>query len=450
MDFDLAAPPPPSERSIFQVSELLATLKHGLEMNFPALWVEGEVSNFVAARSGHWYFTLKDDQAQIRCAFFRYQRGRRTAPADGQRLLAHGRATVFPARGELQLVLDDLEEAGAGALHLAFERLKRKLAAEGLFEVGRKRALPASPRVIGVLSSPVGAAIHDVLTTLRRRQPLLRVILYPVPVQGSGAAVEITHMLEVAVTRDECDVLLLTRGGGSLEDLMAFNDEGLARAIAACPLPVVSAVGHEVDFSISDLVADVRAATPTAAAELLSHDQRDSRLRIQALRAALQRDLARRLKDQRQTLAAQRRRLALMSPRRRLEELGQRLDLLNARLQRWAAYSLAARRQQLHQLQRALRAASLHSRLARSRVELHDRQRRLRQAGRQQLSRQRAALEQGKARLEASSPERVLARGYAIAWRGDKVLRNPGDAGRARLRLQLATGKLWVEACGDD
>ena len=267
-------PPPAPEttapREVLSPSRLNALARELIEGHFPLLWVEGELSNLSRPASGHLYFSLKDAQAQVRCAMFRPRSTwLRFKPADGQRVLARARVSFYEARGEFQLVVEQLEPAGEGELQREFERLKAKLAAEGLFEAARKRALPALPRRIGVLTSPSGAAVRDVVSVFGRRLPMAQVEILPVPVQGADAAERIRAMLQRAGASGRYDVLLLTRGGGSLEDLWSFNDEALARAIATCPVPVVAAIGHEIDFTLADFVADLRAPTPSAAAELL-------------------------------------------------------------------------------------------------------------------------------------------------------------------------------------
>ena len=244
-----------------------------LEGHFPLLWVEGELSNFSRPASGHFYFSLKDSQAQIRCAMFKPKSTfLRFRPADGMRVLARARVGLYEARGEFQLIVEHMEEAGEGALLRLLQELKTRLAAEGLFETALKRALPRTPRLIGVITSPTGAAIRDVLSVIARRYPLVEIEILPVPVQGRDAAAAIVAMVAAASSAGRHDVLLLTRGGGSLEDLWSFNDEALARAIRASAIPIVSAIGHEIDFTIADFVADLRAATPSAAAELLVPD----------------------------------------------------------------------------------------------------------------------------------------------------------------------------------
>jgi len=271
-------------RQILSPSQLNSLARDLLEGAFPLVWVEGELGNLSRPGSGHLYFTLKDARAQVRCALFKPKSQWLTfVPREGLRVLARGRLTLYEARGDYQLILDSLEEAGEGALRRAFEELKQKLTLEGLFETERKRPLPAFVRRLAVLTSPSGAAVRDVLSVLARRFPLLHVDVLPVPVQGEGAPAQLVTMLQRAYRSGRYDTILLARGGGSLEDLWAFNDERLVRAIAQSPVPVVSAIGHETDFSLSDFVADVRAPTPSVAAELLVPSAQDLRARLRQL-----------------------------------------------------------------------------------------------------------------------------------------------------------------------
>jgi exodeoxyribonuclease VII large subunit len=293
----------PLERVIYSVSQLNDQVKDLLEHSFPPLWVEGEISNFSCPASGHWYLSLKDSQAQVRCAMFRNRnQGLGFQPKNGLQVLARGRPGLYAPRGEFQLILDQIEPAGEGALRRAFELLKQKLQAEGLFDETYKQALPTVPDRIGIITSPTGAALRDILNVLRRRFPLGQVVIYPVPVQGTEAAPAIVRALKTAAERQECDLLVVARGGGSLEDLWAFNEESVARAIHACPLPVVSGVGHEIDFTIADFVADLRAPTPSAAAELVSPDVAEWRTRLLRLPAQLAVQQGRRLQQLGQSL----------------------------------------------------------------------------------------------------------------------------------------------------
>ena len=302
-------------QSAISVSQLNRQAKLLLEQGLTRLWVEGEISNLARPGSGHLYFSLKDETAQIRCAWFRQrQRGPSHNIRNGDQMLALGRVSLYEARGDYQLIVEQLEEVGEGELRRRFEELKKKLKAEGLFDESKKQAIPQLPERIGVVTSPSGAAVQDIISVLKRRFPAIPVVIYPTAVQGEWAPAQITETLSSAVRRDECDVLIIARGGGSLEDLWSFNEEIVARAIAACPIPTVSAIGHEVDFTIADLVADVRAPTPTAAAELVVPDQAEwqRQLETKATRIA---SLGRRyLEDRFQSLDYLSRRLAQSSP----------------------------------------------------------------------------------------------------------------------------------------
>src|ERR1700688_3201780 len=322
-------------RDIYSVSRLNREVRVLLERGFGALWLEGEISNLARPSSGHWYFSLKDATAQVRCAMFR-QRNMLSAFAarDGQKVLVRARIGLYEPRGEYQLVIDHMEDAGLGALRRQFEQLAAKLAAEGLFAPERKRSLPALPKRIGVITSPSGAAIHDILHVLARRFAAIPVLLYPVAVQGAAAAAEIVAALNLAGRRAECDVLILARGGGSLEDLWAFNDEALARAIVASPIPIVSGIGHEIDFTIADFAADVRAPTPSAAAEIAVPDGEEWLASLARLAQRLQRGLLRRVEAQRERLRWLVGRAALVSPAARLSQQTQRLDDLDQRMSR--------------------------------------------------------------------------------------------------------------------
>src|SRR5687768_7295895 len=306
-------------------SQLNTLARDLLEGTFPLIWVEGELGNVSRPSSGHLYFVLKDERAQVRCAMFKPKSSwLKFIPREGVHVLARGRLTLYEARGEYQLVLDHMEEAGEGALRRAFEEMKAKLAAEGLFESERKRPLPPFARRIGVITSPSGAAVRDVLSVLARRFPLVEAEVLPVQVQGAAAAPQIVRMLQRAAASGRYDAILLTRGGGSLEDLWSFNDERLARAIAACPVPVVSAVGHETDFSLSDFAADLRAPTPSVAAELLVPNRRDLLSRLRVLQQRMVTTHAHRLRQAMQRADRAALRLQALRPQARLEMLRRR------------------------------------------------------------------------------------------------------------------------------
>lgn len=443
---------PPPDRQVLTPAQLNTLARDLLEGSFGSVWVEGELSNVSRPASGHLYFTLKDARAQVRCALFRQKAAwLRFAPADGMRVLARGKLTLYEPRGDYQLVLDTMEEAGEGALRRAFEQLKQRLAAEGLFEAARKRTLPAFVGRLAVLTSPRGAAVRDVLSVLARRFPLLEVDVVPVPVQGEGAAVEIQRALRAVFAAGRHDVVLLTRGGGSLEDLWAFNDEGLARLVAAAPVPVVSAVGHEIDTSLTDFAADVRAATPSAAAELLVPERGELLARVARLGQRLDQAHARAARERAQRLDQAWLRLQAWRPHARLERGRARLAELAHRL------ALAARRRREAP---AARLQALAARLAAQhparRLDVRAQQlaalgARQRQAIARTLERRRARLQETTRALAAVSPLATLARGYAILTDADgRVLRAPADATPGqRLQARLAGGTLGVIAAPD-
>ncbi|MFI4914107.1 MAG: exodeoxyribonuclease VII large subunit [Steroidobacterales bacterium] len=346
-------------RNIYSVSQLNREARSLLEAGLPPLWVEGELSNLSRPSSGHWYFSLKDREAQLRCAMFRPRNMlTRFAPREGQLVLAYGRVSLYEARGDYQLIVEVLEDSGEGALKRAFEELKMRLAAEGLFALERKRQLPVAPRRIGVITSPTGAAIRDILHILQRRFPAAEVLIYPVPVQGAAAAPAITAALELANARSDCDVLILARGGGSLEDLWAFNDERVARAIFRSLLPVVTGIGHEIDFTIADFVADVRAPTPSGAAQLVVPDRAGWLERLAQLAARFAAAMRRQLGDERAQVEALQRRLRLAHPGTRMAQSSQRLDELEQRLQLALRARLRAAGARLESAVRALGAVS--------------------------------------------------------------------------------------------
>jgi len=330
-----------------------------LESGLGTLWVEGEISNLARPASGHWYFSLKDRDAQIRCAMFRQRNVlSRFAPKEGQLVVAFGRVSLYEPRGDYQLLVELMEDAGLGALQRAFDELKARLAAEGLFAPERKRALPSAPRRIGVITSPTGAAIRDIVQVLRRRCPAAEILIYPSAVQGAAAAAALIAAVELAGARGEVDVLILARGGGSIEDLWAFNDERLARAILASPIPIVTGIGHEIDFTIADFVADLRAPTPSAAAQLVAPDAAVWRRRLEQLLARFAAAARRALRSEASRLEALTRRLRLSHPGARLQQHSQRLDELEARLRLSVRARIAAGSARLESAARALQAVS--------------------------------------------------------------------------------------------
>ena len=444
---------PTPERNIYTVTWLNREVRLLLERGLTVIWLEAELSNFTQPASGHWYFTLKDKEAQIRGAMFR-QRNMNLGftPKSGQLVLVRGRVSLYEPRGDYQMIVEHMEEAGIGALKREFERLKARLAAEGLFAPELKRPLPAFPRRIGVITSPSGAAVRDVLHVLKRRYPPARVLIYPTPVQGAAAVPALIKALELASLRAECELLILARGGGSLEDLWAFNDEGVARAIRACRIPVVSGVGHEIDFTIADFVADVRAPTPSGAAELVVPDRQELLSALRRIGERLMMSGRRELRTASQLLANLRHRLQRTHPGVRLQHSAQRLDELEQRLRQ----GLHARLQQQnirlsHALTALLRAtpargvAMLSARSAELGIRLrHALQRRV------EASRHRLNLAQQK--LDAVSPLATLARGFAVITRADgSVITDAGSVTLGEeIRALVHRGSLRARITGQD
>lgn len=402
-------------RDIYSVSRLNSEIRYLLEGSFPLLWLEGEISNLATPRSGHAYFSLKDAHAQVRCALFRGKRQLlRFQPEDGDQVLVRARISLYEARGEFQLIIEHMEPSGEGALQRAFEELKNKLSREGLFDTDRKQALPAYPKKIGVITSPTGAALRDILHVLKRRAPGLPIVVYPAAVQGEQAPSELTRALQFAEQRAECDVLILARGGGSLEDLAAFNDEALARTVAKTTIPVISAVGHEVDFSITDFVADLRAPTPSAAAELATPDlsRFDETLEKQLLR--LRRSLRHRMEVTNSQLHLLRQKLQLLHPAGRLRQQQQQLDDLDSQLVKEINDQLKHRQQAINYLSIRLRNLAPKKKIQTLRTQCQQIQRQLQQTARIQLEQKQARVGALARELNAISPLQTLVRGYSI------------------------------------
>ena len=423
---------PAETRRVLTVAELTGNVRRLLEKEVGAVWVTGEITNLRAQSSGHIYFSLKDSAAQLQCVCFRDEaRGTRELLQDGQKVVLHGDVTVYEARGQYQLIVHEVELQGLGALQVALEKLKQKLDAEGLFAAERKRRLPRFPQRIGVVTSPTGAALQDVLHVVQRRQPSLELILAPCRVQGQGAGEEVARAIRLLneFSSDECrmtkgglDLILVTRGGGSLEDLWAFNEEVVARAIFESQVPVVSAVGHEIDFTIADFVADVRAATPSAAAEIITEGAFASRQLVAEAAKYLRTIVEDRLASARADWQGLAQRLVRAHPRRRLHEQMQRLDDLQTALARCA--------------RQGLRAEAVRGR---------DVGRRLREAVRHGLKNEKLRLTGAEARLRLLSPENVLARGYSITTDATtgKVIRAAKEvrAGQ-KLQTRLKSGEV--------
>jgi len=436
---------PPSAREIFSVSRLNAEARMLLERGLGSVWIEGEVSNLSRPGSGHWYLTLKDSGAQVRCAMFRTRNLLVRFPIrDGSQVVARARVSLYEPRGEFQLVIEHLEEAGEGVLRRRFEELKRRLAAEGLFDADRKRPLPRLPRRIGVITSPTGAAIRDILHVLARRFPAIPVLIYPVPVQGDGAPGAIIHALQLAARRAECDVLILARGGGTLEDLWAFNDERLARTIAASPLPTISGIGHEVDFTIADFVVDERAPTPSGAAERVAPDQAEWLRQYSTCEARLGSCMRRTVQRHALELRVRTERLARMHPGVRLRQHAQRLDELDARMRLAVRTRLATAGHRARSAHALLLRASPALRLAALRHRVIAQRRALDTAGRTLAHRGRARLDVAMRALHTVSPLATLDRGYAIVTDSvDHVLRDARQvAVGSSVQARLARGRV--------
>ncbi len=392
-------------QKILSVSELNHLAREVLETSFPLFWISGEVSNFTRAASGHWYFSLKDSSAQVRCVMFK---GRNShidfMPREGDNIEARCTVTLYAARGDFQLTVEFLQKAGLGDLFEAFEKLKLKLQNEGLFEPAQKQALPQHPNTIGIVTSQNAAALHDVLTTLNRRNPNINVIVYPTPVQGKGAAETIAHAINTADKRQEVDTLIVCRGGGSMEDLWQFNEEIVARAIAHCSIPIISGVGHETDFTICDFVADVRAATPTAAAELACQDASNLKQKLVGLASQLQRQMLLSITQREQTLDFLAKRL--LSPTQKL----------------------ATQKEQLKQLQN-----------------------RLTYTMQQQLQKHKQQHAQLMASIAQLNPRAVLARGYAIVSNGNKAVTDSAQLSvEQMLNVELHQGSAQVKVIKKD
>jgi exodeoxyribonuclease VII large subunit len=430
-------------RAVLSVSELNRSAKDLLEQVFPLLWVSGEISNIKRYGSGHWYFSLKDANAQVRCVMFREKNQYLGwQPQDGMQVEVRALVTLYPARGDFQLSVETIRRVGLGTLFEAFEQLRARLGKEGLFDADRKKTLPLFPKQIGIITSPDGAALHDVLSTLRRRMPSLPVIVYPVPVQGIGAAVKIAAAIQKAASRAECDVLILCRGGGSIEDLWAYNEEIVARAIAACSVPIISGVGHETDFTITDFVADIRAPTPTGASQLVCQNREELLRRVEILYSRMQRELQRGIESRLQNtdmLACR-----LVHPRERINDQLTHLQRLRERLVRSWRRNSENRYWRVRELNQRLTVTRPDiSRLIERQYELGLR---LRRAITGRIETLAMSLEHQQANLAHLNPESVLERGYSIAYTADgTVLRNSNQIGIGDT-IQVALAKGGIKA----
>ncbi|MCW9012199.1 MAG: exodeoxyribonuclease VII large subunit [Gammaproteobacteria bacterium] len=437
------------KRTIYSVSELNQTIRGLLESEFPLLWVEGEISNLAQPASGHIYFTLKDAKAQVRCAMFKGKNQfLRFRPQNGQQILLRARVGLYEARGEYQLIAEHMEEAGDGALLRAFEELKARLATEGLFDEELKYPVPEIPRRIGVITSPTGAAIRDVLSVLQRRFPAIPVLIYPVAVQGEQAVPEIIRALQLASERLDCDVLLLVRGGGSLEDLWAFNEEQVARAIVDCEIPVVSGVGHEVDITIADYVADHRAATPSAAAEFVSPEQNTYLQSFIWYERRLLQLITDKINRTSERVHWLQKRLQQQHPLSYLEQQSQRLDDLQQRLITNWQYTLKGHKDQLQFLITRLWANSPETDITDYRQQIIAQLNQIRQSTEKLLRQKQQQLASLSRTLHAVSPLETLARGYAIATdqSGNTLTDSNQIAVDERFQLKLHKGQITARA----
>ncbi len=435
------------QQQIFTVTRLNSAVRMILEQDLGLVWLTGELSNLAMPSSGHWYFSLKDMSAQVRCAMFKGNNRRVPfRPQDGMQVLVQARVSLYEPRGDYQLIIESMQPAGDGMLALRFEELKRRLGAEGLFDEGRKRPLPREPRAVGLVTSATGAALHDMLTVLGRRAPDLPVFIYPTQVQGSAAIGQIVSAIALANRRAEVDVLIVGRGGGSLEDLWCFNEEAVARAIAHSAIPVVSAVGHEVDVTISDFAADLRAPTPSAAAELVAPDRSARAQRLVHLKQRLVQAISRRQTAARHGFVLLQKRLDHQDPKRRLEQQSQRLDELDRRLQQLLNLRLHQGERRLANLELRLQARSPEKLLAAGKRRHQLAQERLHTLmnKRQDLAAHRLAMLS--ARLDGISPLATLGRGYSITRTpsGEVISRAAQVSPGQQLVTTLAEGALRV------
>lgn len=439
--------PSSQQQQVFTVTRLNSAVRMILEQDLGLVWLTGELSNLAMPSSGHWYFSLKDLGAQVRCAMFKGNNRRVTfRPQDGMQVLVQARVSLYEPRGDYQLIIESMQPAGDGMLALRFEELKRRLGAEGLFDEGRKRPLPREPRAVGLITSATGAALHDMLTVLKRRAPDLPVFIYPTQVQGSAAIGQIVAAIALANRRAEVDVLIVGRGGGSLEDLWCFNEEAVARAIANSSIPVISAVGHEVDVTISDFAADLRAPTPSAAAELVAPDNQARIQRLAHLWQRLAQGIGRHQTAARHGFALLQKRLDHQDPKRRLEQQSQRLDELSARLQQLMNQRLHQGERRLANLELRLQGKSPERLLAagKRRHQLAEERLYALIAKRQDLASHRLAMLT--ARLDGVSPLATLGRGYSITrtQSGEVISRAAQVSAGQTLVTTLAEGHLQV------
>nr|WP_040522850.1 exodeoxyribonuclease VII large subunit [Aliiglaciecola lipolytica] len=413
-----------TSKNIFTVSQLNRMARSVLETEIGQIWLSAEISNFVAASSGHWYFTLKDSRAQVKAAMFRGANSRiKLRPKEGDKILVRASVGLYEARGDYQIVVDFMEPEGEGQLKQQFEMLKIKLAQEGLFASSHKKTLPESIQRVGVITSATGAALHDILTVLKRRNPLISVIVYPAQVQGELAPLQLCQAIDKATRRNEVDVLIIGRGGGSLEDLWCFNNETLARKIFSCPLPTISAVGHEVDVTIADFVADVRAPTPSAAAELVSTDVIEVIQNIQNLKGRLQRSMRSHLQfhKHRSQIASQQ--LKPLHPENRIKQQAQFLDQMQMLLEHRVKASIERRAKKMATLSQRLMTRSPINGIERQLQNNQNLTKQLNKSILNFLGKKQLQLAKSSELLDSVSPLSTLSRGYSITYRGDEIIK---------------------------
>ena len=433
------------QRDIYTISRLNEEVRDTLESNFSLIWLEGEISNLAKPASGHLYFSLKDANAQVRCAMFRMKnRHIGFTPKNGNQVLVRARVSLYAPRGDFQIIVEHMEDSGDGALRRAFDQLKQRLSQEGLFDRAHKKPLPALPQQIGIITSPTGAAIRDIISVLKRRFPAIPLVIYPTSVQGTSAAPAIVKALTTASTRQECDVLIIARGGGSLEDLWAFNEETVIRAIAACDIPVISGIGHETDTCISDFVADLRAPTPSGAAELVSPDRQQWQQSLNDKERQLKKITQQYLQTQSQTVNSLNNRLLQQHPKRTLQLQAQKLDDLERRLNAQCQLFFTQWRHQLNALHMRLLYRSPKPLIERYHTKQSTLALQLKQALKTQLDKKRQQLSSMARALDAISPLATLDRGYTITTnnKGEII----GDAHDVmvgdNIETRLAKGRL--------
>ncbi len=434
------------QREIYSISQLNREVKQLLLQNFPLLWIEGEISNLARPASGHIYFSLKDVNAQVRCAMFRNaNRGLAFQPKDGLHVLVRARIGLYEPRGEYQLTVEHMEEAGVGILQRKYEELKAKLSQEGLFDIEQKKPLPAFPKQISIVTSASGAAIRDILSVLQRRYPIAEICIYAVPVQGEGSPVQITNAIQAIDQRNTSDVIILARGGGSIEDLWSFNDETLARTIYSTKIPIVSGVGHEIDFTIADFVADIRAATPSAAAELVVPHQDELLTNFAQYKATLLYCLQDYLSTIYQSVDRLNQQLSFFHPKQAVDRNKQLVTELLRRLISASKLNLAEGMEQFNHLRHRFENQSPQLRLQRAELELASLEKNILQLGQAKLEHSNQHLNSLARTLNAISPLATLERGYAIVTqdKNDQILRDPADVqDKETISIQLAKGSL--------